>query len=189
MPTFFDALKSSYGTADQQRSTLAKTGYVRDDHLSSHNQQVYYHPTEKKLLYSVAGTHNLKDIGTDVLLGLGRIKQTKRYKEADETLKLAKSKYGAESATVVGNSLGGTIAGYISGENDKVVTHNKGATIGQKVRANETHYRTGGDGVSILNANSTNTFNLPQKYFNGSSVHNLYKNHLADSIKDVPIYV
>ena len=41
-------------------------------YLIFHNQQVYYNPNEKKLLMSVAGTHNLRDVGTDFMLGIGK---------------------------------------------------------------------------------------------------------------------
>jgi hypothetical protein len=47
--------------------------------LSNHNQKVYYNPTERKLLYNVSGTHNISDIGTDIYLALGGLKNTNRY--------------------------------------------------------------------------------------------------------------
>ena len=39
---------------------------------------------------SVAGTHNLRDIGTDFMLGIGKLKNTSRYKEAKLTIDKAK---------------------------------------------------------------------------------------------------
>ena len=58
-------------------------GYNLDKSISNHNQQVYYNPNIKSLLFSVAGTHNLSDAGTDLYLGIGKLKDTNRCKEAD----------------------------------------------------------------------------------------------------------
>lgn len=149
----YDSLKSSYGDK-KARENLSNAGYNYDSMLSSKNQQVWYNPNDKKLLYNVAGTHNLADVGTDLYLAFGKLKDTNRYKEADRTLDEAKKKYGVDNATITGHSLGGAVGQYIASKNDKVYTLDKGATIGQKTRSNETAIRTSGDAVSLMNANS-----------------------------------
>jgi hypothetical protein len=136
-------------------------GYELDESLSNHNQQVYYNPKNKKLMYNIAGTHNISDWGTDAYLSVGKLKDTNRYKEAETTFKKAKEKYGVDRAKISGHSLGGTIAGYIGNpDKDEIYTLNKGATIGQPVRKNEHAYRNKGDLVSLLNANDPNIKNL-----------------------------
>ena len=157
-------LKRSYANKDEQRKGFHEDGddYDFDDGLSNDNQQVYYDKKKKKLLVSVAGTHNLKDVGTDVYLAMGHLKDTNRYKEAENVLNKAKVKYGVDNATVVGHSLGGSISQYIAGSKDKAYTLDKGATIGQKTRSNENAYRTSGDAVSLLNANSTRYDNIEE---------------------------
>jgi hypothetical protein len=153
-----DVLKRSYASKEEQKKGFHNKrgkGYDYDEDLSNDNQQVYYNKKKKKLLVSVAGTHNLSDVGTDAYLAMGHLKDTNRYKEAENVLNKAKSKYGVDSATVVGHSLGGSISQYIAGSKDKAITLDKGATIGQKTRSNENAYRTKGDAVSLLNANST----------------------------------
>lgn len=149
-------LKASYAKGNDQKNMLAKYGYQYDNKLSNQNQQIYYNPAEHKLLNTVAGTHNLADVGTDIYLAVGRLKDTNRYKEADRTLKSAKEKYKPVKTIVAGQSLGGAIAGYIGSNNDDIYTLNKGATIGQKVKSNEKAYRTQGDIISLANANSKN---------------------------------
>jgi hypothetical protein len=52
------------------------------------------------------------------------------------------------------------IAGYISSQNDRALTLGKGATVGPNVRKNDTAYRSSGDIVSLLNANSKHTKTL-----------------------------
>ena len=140
-------IKNSYAT--KKAKTLQ--GYELDNELSDHNQQVYYNPQNRKLLYSVTGTHNISDVGTDFYLAGGHLKDTNRYKKAHKGLRDAKSKYNVNSATVTGHSLGGSIAGYIASDGDNVVTLDKGATIGQKIRKNENAFRISGDAVSAFN--------------------------------------
>ena len=77
-PDLYDVLKSSYANADSQRSSLGRYGYQRDDDLSNDNEQVYYNPIKQKILYDVAGTHNLSDVGTDAYLAFGHLKDTNR---------------------------------------------------------------------------------------------------------------
>ncbi len=110
--SLYDALKSSYGNQESKQH-LADAGYKYDSMLSNHNQQVWYNPYQKKLLFNVAGTHNLSDWGTDLWLGAGHLKDTDRYKEAKQALEDAKHKYNVNNATLTGHSLGGSIIGYL----------------------------------------------------------------------------
>lgn len=150
------ALKNSYKKTDDSAKDMIRTGYIQDPTLSNHNQQVYYNSKDKKLLVSVAGTHNLSDWGTDLWLGAGGLKNTNRYKEADSILKKAKEKYKpiAGNTTVIGHSLGSTIGSGIASKagGDKFIGLDGGYTIGQKTTNNPNFqsYRTKGDIVSGL---------------------------------------
>ncbi len=185
-----DVLKNSYADKNKQKTALNKYGYNYDDKLSNHNEQVFYNPKEKKLLYSIAGTHNLSDWGTDAYLASGHLKDTNRYKEADKVLKEAKKKYAGSSTTVTGHSLGGSIAGYVSSKEDNVITLDKGATIGQPVRNNERAFRSSGDVVSLLNANSKHmtTFMNPN-FRTGIAPIDIVKAHDINNIKNEGIMV
>ena len=141
-----DVLKNSY--TNKHRENM--NGYKLDKELSNHNQQVYYHPEHKKLVVSVAGTHNLRDWGTDIFLGAGKLKDTNRYKEAKSVYDKAKNKYNPMQSSAVGHSLGSSISNYITSGNDKSVGLDGGYTIGQKARSNSTQYRSSGDVVSAL---------------------------------------
>ncbi len=185
----YDTLKSSYGDKKAKKK-IEKQGYIYDKQLSNHNQQVYYNPNDKKLLYNVAGTHNLSDVGTDLYLGLGLLKSTNRYKEAKNNLEKAKSKYNPTNTTVTGHSLGGSISQYIANKNDNVYTLDKGATIGQKTRSNENAFRTNGDVVSLLNANSTRVKTLSNPNFQTGIVPlDILNSHNVDNIKKSNIIV
>eukprot|EP01041_Mallomonas_annulata_P008686 gene8686-17936_t len=143
----YRVLKNSYKTD----KAPIMFGYVLDTTLSNDDHQIYFHERTNQLLMSVTGTRNTKDIGTDIALVGGHLKKTNRYKGAHQALRAAKRKYHVKSATVVGHSLGGAIAGYIASHKDKVISFNKGATVGQDIRSNEKAYRTEGDAVSYLN--------------------------------------
>ncbi len=182
--SLYDALKSSYGNQESKQH-LADAGYKYDSMLSNHNQQVWYNPYQKKLLFNVAGTHNLSDWGTDLWLGAGHLKDTDRYKEAKQALEDAKYKYKVNNATLTGHSLGGSIIGYLGSKanGDKMYSLDKGATIGQKVRGNEQAYRTAGDVVSLLDSGATRmttlkntgirTGILPLDAYNAHNVNNV----------------
>ena len=144
-----DVLKNSYSNKHRENMN----GYKLDKELSSSNQQVYYNPEHKKLVVSVAGTHNLRDWGTDIFLGAGKLKDTNRYKEAKSIYDKAKYKYNPLQSTAVGHSLGSSISNYITSGNDKSVGLDSGYTIGQKARSNSTQYRSEGDVISALGAN------------------------------------
>ena len=181
-----DALQGSYGT---NTNNITKKGYVKDNQLSNHNQTVYYRPNDKKLLYLVAGTHNLTDWGTDAYLAVGKLKDTNRYKEADNVLTKAKTKYQPKETVLAGHSLGSTIINQIAskGNNDKVYSLNGGFTFGQKVSNNKNfhNYRTKGDLVSALSAELPSMKTIVNKDF----IHDPISSHDIKHIKDEQIFI
>jgi hypothetical protein len=180
MVQLYDVIKSGYDGKDR----LQNKGYIKDNELSNHNQQVYFNPENKDLIYNVTGSHNVKDWGTNLYLATGNLKRTNRYMDAHTGLRQAKAKYKVDGATVTGDSLGGAIAGYISSKKDKAVTLNKGSTIGQKVRGNESAYRISGDVVSLMNANSKRMKTLKnQNMTTPFKAINAYYAHIPSSIR------
>lgn len=141
-------IKSSYGKEADQEKFAKDYNYIFDKELSNDNQQVYFNPENKHLMFSVTGTHNLADVGTDFKLMTGGLKQTKRFKEAEDTFAKAKSKYEPSSTTAVGHSMGGSITAKLNA--DKIVTYNKGMELGGKTRKRETAVRSTGDIISAL---------------------------------------
>jgi len=183
---FYDVLKNGYNKTKKQNMN----GYELDKKLSNHNNQIYYNKKDNKLLHNINGTNSFSDVITDVYLAAGKLKDTSRYKESHEKLRQAKAKYKINDAIVTGHSLGATIAGYIGGKNDKIITADKGATIGQKVRNNETHHRTQGDLVSLLNSGSKHTIN--HENLNNSSnslLGDALKAHTITNLQDLHINI
>ena len=161
----YTILKNSYDKPSKQKTALDKFGYTYYSKLSSGNFQTYFNYKSKTLLFTVKGTNvkSFSDIKTDVSLALGNLKSTKRYKDAKNGLERAKNTLKPSHTIVAGHSLGGTIAGYIASKSDKVYTLDKGATIGQKTRSNETAYRVKGDVASAAIAGSKNVTTLDKK--------------------------
>ena len=52
---------------------------------------------------SVSGTHNLRDVRTDFMLGIGKQQNTSRYREAKSTNDKAKNKYNPMKTVVTGH--------------------------------------------------------------------------------------
>lgn len=134
----------------------------------------------------------------------GGFKDTNRYKEADSTLKAAKTKYAPADVTITGHSLGGRIVQDIAKSSDKVYALDAGQTIGQKVKGGQNIYRTAGDVVSGASAWSPHvqtlanphtskllpalfTRSAPQIAVAGAI--DLYNSHNIENIKGSKIYV
>ena len=156
------ALKNTYDTKENQAKFGKDCGYEYDAGLSNDNQQVYYNKDKNHMMFSVAGTHNANDIGTDLkmMVSKGGVKSTDRYREARNTLNKAKAKYNPSSTTAVAHSLGGTIISNLDGI-DKKITYNKAHTNPfTKTPGNETHIRSYGDAVSFLSRGNKHTHNI-----------------------------
>ena len=197
----YNVLKSSYESPLQAKEDLMKYGYKFDHRLSNKDNYIFYNPKTKKLLHTVAGTKNKADILIDIGLALGRLKHTQRYKDSHRILREAKKHYQPENTILAAHSLGGSIIGYIGDRKDKVITYNKGATIGQKMRPNEIHYRQKNDIVSLFNASHPQTveINKPEKKSglrgsnyveqNNQIFNNPFSAHDLSNLKDKPIFI
>jgi len=187
-------LKAGYGDKRKQEAFATEHGYIRDP-TSNDNQQIYFHPPSKSLLVNVTGTHNIKDVGTDLALLAGKLQDTKRFKEAKQAIANAKEKYGVENATLTGHSLGsGLLIQGAGSKGDKVIGLDPALTIGQKVRGGNI-YRSSGDVVSLFGAGSRNVKTIKGKEKLGSGlgivgkIRNSLEAHKVDKIKDKNIFI
>lgn len=180
----YNALNIGYfRNENKQQKRLKRFGYVLDRDLTNRERMVAYNPFSKKLLYVSNGTDfgNLDDISNDLLIGLGVSPHSrKRVVEEKNTLLKAKEKYGVNKATVVGHSLGGNIAHYVGGAEDKIIEYNP-ALINQKPRANETLLKTKNDPFSTMAVNPT--------VIKGSEDVSVFKAHNLENIREEPIFI
>lgn len=153
-----DVIKTSY--KEDLREDFGKdAGYIYDKDLSSPTEAFYYNPEKNKLVMAVRGTASLDDVKTDFELLRGRLKDTDRYKRADNALKQAKEKYSGYDTTITGHSLGSAIGSRIAGGNDRVISYNK-AEVGGKKNKNEISIRSSGDIISGLGMFGSHTLHL-----------------------------
>jgi hypothetical protein len=185
MLSLYDTLSNSYKPIKEQKQFYKQHGYYLDKKLSNDNHQVMYNPTERKLLYTVAGTHNLKDWLVNSTIGIGQFKNTQRFQQSDKAFKEAKRKYNPLESVVAGHSQGGMTAGYIAGKNDKVLTLDRAHFIGNTIRPNETAYRVEGDIVSKLGGGHKNFKTLS----NNSIWIDPVSSHNVEHIKNTKILI
>jgi hypothetical protein len=145
-------LKASYKNQKEARNDLENLGYKYDNDLSSNDAKVFSDANGKPHIVH-RGTHKmrLKDLKSDIMLGLGLQKYDNRFKEAKHTTQLVRDKYNQEP-DVFGHSLGGDLAKK-SGSKGNITTYNKGAglgDIGKTIPKNQTDIRTTRDPVSII---------------------------------------
>ena len=178
--SLYDTLKASY-KPDEHQYKLKRYGYDLDKSLSNDNQQVWYNSKKNKLLYTIAGTHNISDVGTDIYLGLGKLKDTNRYKEADKTLKKAQEKYKPKHTDINGHSLGGSIAQGLHNRGD-TKTLDAGYTISQPTYGE--HFRHSRDVVSFLSSNDKHNHQLRK-----NDGINPFYTHNVDRIKNEGIII
>jgi hypothetical protein len=166
--TLHEGLKASYDDAKTAKREMKAKGYYYDKALSNANEKVFYDPKNKKVLMTVKGSKTINDwTWTNPLLGVGALKHTSRFKEAEQTLLKANKKYNKKT-TIIGHSLGGQIASELGQENDRVITYNKGAGILGHVafHPNEKHYRTNADVFSVTASQNPKTIHLKNKHDN-----------------------
>jgi hypothetical protein len=108
----------------------------------------------------------------------GKLKDTKRYKQAEDTFSLAKQKYQPKETVAYGTSLGGAIASNLDA--DRIVTLNKANPIGAKTGKREVAIRSHGDVISIFGANAKHMNTIsggdlynPMTWLNSHGSHNL----------------
>ena len=160
-------------------------GFELDPTLSNGNNQLYVNKKEKKLIYNTTGTHNLKDWGTNFYLGLGKLKDTKRYKDAHQGIRDAKTKYTGYNSIITGDSLGGAIARGISSKGDSVISYNSASTLGEKTKTREKNFRVAGDSVSALQSKAKHMKTLENKNFRTHiPIIDSYYSHLPSAIKN-----
>jgi hypothetical protein len=186
--SLYDFLRTGYtNNKEDQTKTLGKYGYIRDNELSNNQNQIYYNPQDKKLLFGSNGTQNtldhfLKDWSTNAYIGLGLGQSTSRYQEDKNDLEKAKKKYSdAKDTTLIGHSQAGYFLDKIAGPNDKIITYNPASNHSEK---NETIYRTKFDPVSILDFNTKHTKTIDSNPFQG-----FLKEHDLNNLKNKKIYI
>jgi hypothetical protein len=152
-----DLIAGSYQRNTAAREAGNKYGMRLDDSLSTAENKVYVDRKGRPTI-SYTGTRKISDWGTDLLLGLGLEKYSTRFRGAKDLAEKVRQKYN-KPLTIIGHSLGGSLAEYAGGKGDKVITVDKGvglSGIGKTIGKNQTDIRTSNDPVSLLSNTQKN---------------------------------
>ena len=150
--TLKKVLKASYMNQKEAKKSLQEQGYKYNDKLSNNEAKVF-EDAQGKPIVAFRGTKasKLKDLRSDVMLGLGLQKYDKRFRDSNALIKQVEKQYG-QPVTSIGHSLGGSLS-QESNKKGQVITYNKGvglSSIGKTIPKTQQDYRTNQDLVSGL---------------------------------------
>ena len=178
-------LEASYLNPKEAKTYLSKEGYVYDSELSNVNSKVYYNPDDKDLLIAYRGSKNILNdwLTTDLSIPFGGLRNTKRYNESLNVYKKAKDKYHSDQPTLIGDSLGGSLASAVGGtdKKSKIYSFNKGTGLfgnDTNNKSNEVAFRQSGDvvsGISVFNHNKPITLGARMDPLSAHNINNLEK--------------
>jgi len=169
-----DFLNNSYSRNQAQQLH----GYKRDDYLSGQRAQVYHNDKTNQTYVVNRGTSGLQDVITDLKLTFfpKLYMQSARFKHAKDIQDKAESKYGKETVTTLGHSLGAKLSSDLGGNSKEIISYNRPILpyeILNQTRKNETSVRTKLDPVSILGAVNPNIKQISTKTINPITAHNI----------------
>jgi len=144
-------IKSSYAGTNEAESIGRQLGYKIDRDLSNRKHKVYTDENNKPII-AYTGTRTLGDWVTDGALAVGLGGYTQRFKESKRVADKVRNKY-QQPLTIIGHSLGGTLAEHSGNKRDKIITVDKGVGIGglfKNIKRNQTDIRSANDPVSLL---------------------------------------
>lgn len=161
------ALDISYqSNLEKSSKELKPFGYELNPSLSNTENKVYYNPYSNKVVMSVAGTNPLspRDIGTDLYLAFGALKQTQRYKESEAVAKKMREQYPNAKKVLLGHSMGSSIISGIATPTEKVLGFGTGSGLyAPKMASQENRYRTFYDPLSYTSGAQIIPSYIPKK--------------------------
>lgn len=174
-------------------NTKQDTKRFKIDRQFTNNKHTVVNDTKrnrKVVIFKGTNPKDSRDLVSDAALALGQEKRNTRFKNSKSIVKKvrkASKKQGMGSKlTVIGHSLGGSLAEFASNKKkDKTITVNKGAglnQIGKNIQKTQTDIRSKNDIVSLLSIfnkggikKSTGNTSLRQLGKSGAHSYNLPK--------------
>jgi hypothetical protein len=128
--------------------------YKMDKDLSTKWVRVLHNPQINHTIVVHRGSDDLYDAWIDAQLAIG-YKNNKRFKESKKIQEAAEKKYGTDHMSVIGSSLGGTLAEDFGKNASEIITSGKPVTpldllIGKKPHETQHDVRTHTDIISFL---------------------------------------
>ena len=184
-----DLIQASYSRNTPAKEIGNKYGMRLDSSLSNAEQKVYVDRRNRPTI-AYTGSRKVGDWMTNALLATGLQGLSSRFRGAKDLAEKVRAKYN-KPLTIIGHSLGGSLAEYAGGKGDKIVTLDKGvglSGIGKTIGKNQTDIRTSNDPVSVLSNTQRNIgkkITIKDKYdYNLLGAHNYSK---LDKLKNKTI--
>lgn len=160
-------LDLSYQKGNIRQEDLRPYGYLHDKELSTDLNKVFYNPSDKRVIFSVAGTNikSLRDIATDAylaFLGTSGLKSTNRYKEAENVMKNVREKYPKSKKTLIGHSIASSIVSTLAEKDENVKGFGTGSGLYPEKKKGE-FYRTYYDPFSFTSYDKVIPTYIPKK--------------------------
>jgi hypothetical protein len=175
-----DLIQASYSRNTPAKEIGNKYGMRLDSSLSNAEQKVYVDRRNRPTI-AYTGSRKIGDWMTNALLATGLQGLSSRFRGAKDLAEKVRQKYN-KPLTIIGHSLGGSLAEYAGGKGDKIVTLDKGvgiSGIGKTIGKNQTDIRTSNDPVSVLSNTQRNIgkkITIKDKYdYNLLGAHNYSK--------------
>lgn len=171
-------IQAGYQRNGPARDIASKQGYKLIDKYSNAERKVFTDNKGNPYIVNV-GTRKASDWITNVALGVGLGRFTKRFQDSKKLVEKVKKDFKGKSITNIGDSLGGALAENSGG--DRIITTNKATGIGgilKNIPGKQTDIRTGSDPVSILARTQfgQNKFTIPRTNFIDPLKAHSYKN-------------
>lgn len=147
-----DLLQASY-KRNGDAENIGKKYNLKLDHALSNAEHKVYIDKNGNPDVVFTGTRKFGDVLTDVALATGFGAFTPRFQNSTKLIDKVKEKYKNKPLSVLGHSLGGSLAEHVGKKADKVITLDKGVGlfgIGKNIRNNQTDIRGSNDAVSMF---------------------------------------
>jgi hypothetical protein len=152
-----DLLEASYQRNGPARDIGNKYKMKLDDQLSNAEHKVYVDENNNPTV-TFTGSRKASDWSTNLLLATGLQRYSTRFRDSKKLMEDVRKKYN-KPAVITGHSLGGALAEYVGGKDDKIITIDKGVGItgiGKTIPKNQTDIRASNDIVSLINNTQRN---------------------------------
>ena len=147
-----DLLQASY-KRNSDAESIGKKYNLKLDHSLSNAEHKVYIDKDGNPDVVFTGTRKFGDYLTDAALTFGLGGLTPRFQNSTKLIDKVKEKYKNKPLSVLGHSLGGSLAESVGKKADKVITLDKGVVffgIGKQIRPNQTDIRASNDAISVL---------------------------------------
>ena len=182
-----DLLQASYKRNGEAES-LGKKYNLKLDHSLSNSEHKVFVDENGNPDVVFTGTRKFGDVLTDGALAVGLGGLTSRFRNSTALIDKVKDKYKNKPVSVLGHSLGGSLAESVGKKVDKVITLDKGVGlfgIGKQINKNQTDIRASNDAISMIRNLQSGGKKITLKDKNNYNIYNAHDIKHLDKINKI----